>query len=73
MTLPEFIRQNREELDACIGRAIGHVPRTASCDCHLSGTDHTHPTPRLSNRERALWVRNDESLYHWARGCGVRI
>lgn len=28
---------------------------------------------RLNNRERRLWVLNDEGLYDWARMCGVRL
>ena len=31
------------------------------CDC------------RLNDRERRLWVLNDEGLYLWARSEGVRI
>jgi hypothetical protein len=28
---------------------------------------------RLNDRERELWILNDESLYRWARRSGVRI
>lgn len=73
MTMREFIKQNRQELDAAIGRVLGHVPRTASCNCHRSGTDHTHPAPKLSDEDRRQWVLNDEGLYNWARSEGVRI
>jgi len=73
MTLRDFIRENRAELDAAIGRALGHVPRTASCDCHLSGTDHYHEAPKLGDEERRQWVLNDEGLYLWARSEGVRV
>jgi hypothetical protein len=73
MKLSDFIRNNRSELDTCIGRALGHVPRTASCYCPLSGTDHTHDAPTLSDAERRLWILNDEGLYNWARREGVRI
>jgi len=41
MTLQAFIRDNPAELDAAIGRVLGHVPRTASCDCPRSGTDQS--------------------------------
>lgn len=74
MTLKQFITANRAELDAAINRAVGHVPRTASCRCPLSGTDHTHnDAAQLDDAERRLWILNDEGLYRWARAEGVRI
>lgn len=73
MKLREFISQNRQELDTCIGRALGHVPRTASCYCPLSGTEYTHAAPSLNDEERRQWILNDEGLYNWARSEGVRI
>lgn len=73
MSIYDFIKQNEPELKACIGRALGHVPRTASCDCPKSGTDHYHDAPKLSQSEIRLWILNDEGLYTWARSEGVRI
>ena len=73
MTLRDFIAENRAELDACIGRALGHVPRSASCYCPLSGTEHQHAAPCLNDKERREWILNDEDLYQWARSSGVRI
>ena len=73
MTLRAFIAANRAELDAAIGAATGKVPRTASCYCPLSGTEHRHPAERLNDAERRAWVLNDEGLYRWARSEGVRI
>jgi len=73
MTLQVFIRENKTELDQAIGRATGHVPRTASCDCPKSGTDHYHAPERLNDSERRLWILNDEGLYRWARSEGVKI
>lgn len=52
MTLQNFIRKNRKEID----RAIQSV-----CDC------------QLNDKERRLWILNDEGLYNWARSEGVRI
>lgn len=73
MRMREFIRQNRREIDTHIDQAVGHVPRTASCYCPKSGTDHYHqPEPR-NDRERQDWIMNDESLYNWARSCGVPV
>lgn len=74
MTLQDFIRANRYDLDACINRVLGHVPRTASCRCPLNGTDHTHnDAAQLDDAERRQWILNDEGLYRWARSEGVRI
>jgi len=73
MTLQAFIRDNPAELDAAIGRVFGDVPRTASCDCPRSGTDHYHEPPRLSDADRRDWILNDAGLYRWARSEGVRI
>lgn len=73
MSIHDFISQNESELKACIGRALGHVPRTASCHCPRSGTDHYHDAPKLNRSEIRLWILNDEGLYNWARSEGVRI
>ena len=73
MTLAQFLKDNRAEIDAAIGNVTGRVPRSASCYCPHSGTDHRHETPRLNDKERRLWVLNDEGLYQWARSEGVRI
>lgn len=35
--------------------------------------DRVNPEDNRSDRERELWIRNDERLYHWARKEGVRI
>lgn len=73
MTLQQFITQNRTELDSAINRQLHHVPRTASCSCPKSGTEHDHDPEPLNDRERRLWILNDEGLYNWARSEGVRI
>lgn len=74
MKLRAFIQANREELRAAISRHLGHVPRTASCYCPRSGTEHQHDDgARLSDSELREWVLNDEGLYSWARESGVRI
>lgn len=31
------------------------------------------PNVHLSDKERRLWVRNDEGLYRWARSEGVKL
>lgn len=73
MRLIAFIREHRSELDAVIKGALGRVPRTASCYCPLSGTDHHHETAPLNDSDRREWILSDESLYRWARAEGVRI
>jgi len=74
MSMTEFIEKNRAELDSAINKALNFVPRSASCDCRKSGTDHIHENGRsLNNSERRLWVLNDAGLYAWARSEGVRI
>jgi hypothetical protein len=73
MKLRDFIRENRAELKQAVGRALGHVPRQASCYCPKSGTDHYHDAPALSDEDLRQWVMNDEGLYRWARREGCRI
>lgn len=56
MTLRAFIKENREELDRCIARALGR---------------ESNPIP--NDRERRLWILNDEGLYRWAKSEGVKL
>lgn len=32
-----------------------------------------NPDYKLNDRERELWLLNDESLYNWARSAGVNL
>jgi hypothetical protein len=73
MTLRDFIKHNRAELEQSIGLQLGRVPRTASCYCHKSGTDHQHASPALTQSDIREWILNDEGLYRWALSEGVRI
>lgn len=74
MTMRQFIKANQATIDAVINDAQNFIPRTASCYCHESGTDHRHrDRPSLNFEERRQWVLNDEGLYRWARSQGVRI
>lgn len=41
-----------------------------SCIARAIGADKN---PRANDTERELWIRNDESLYNWARSEGVRV
>lgn len=57
-SLQQFIKENRQEIDECIIRALGGDPKSY----------------RYKNdEERRLWILNDEGLYLWARSEGVRI
>lgn len=71
MTMQQFIRENRSELDAAIKNAIGHVPRTASCYCPKSGTDHYHEPDALNDKERRLWILNALGSKHIFVGFGM--
>jgi hypothetical protein len=53
MSMREFIRRNREDIDAAI--------KSACDNC------------KLDDKEREMWILNDEGLYRWARSEGVRI
>lgn len=54
MTLRQFIRQYRQEIDMTI--------------------KSLNPNQNIWNdRERELWILNDESLYNWARSENVNI
>jgi hypothetical protein len=67
MTIREFIRQHRKELDQAI---LGAIYRYDG-----NGGKGTIPDgARVSNdEERRQWILNDEGLYRWARSEGVRI
>ena len=67
MTIKDFIKDNRTEIDKAIladryrydGRGgKGTIP---------------NPPPKMNDNERRLYIINYEPLYHWARSAGVRI
>lgn len=63
MTMREFLKGNRELLDEYIRGQL---------DRPNDRGERGAPTS-LNNKERRLWVLNDEGLYHWAKKEGVRI
>ena len=67
MTLRQFIREHRAELDEAINAVVykhdGNGGRGTIPD----------PPPKRNDVERASWISNDEGLYNWARREGVRI
>jgi len=67
VTLREFIRANRAELDAAINGALYRYDGNGG-----RGTIPT-PPPTRNDAERREWILNDEGLYRWARSAGCRI
>ena len=66
ISLREWIKQNRDELDKCINSALyRHDGRGGR------GTIPT-PPPSRNDNERRDWIMNDEGLYQWARS-GARL
>ena len=67
MTLRDFIRAHRAEIDAAANTVrYRHDGRGGR------GTIPT-PAPRYNDEDRRQWVLNDEGLYNWARSEGVKI
>jgi hypothetical protein len=58
MSLQQFLKKNRKQIDECIIEALGGDPKS-----------HRY----RNDEERRLWVLNDEGLYNWARSKGVDI
>ena len=67
MTMREFIRENRKEIDDAINAALyrhdGNGGRGTIPD----------PPPKRNDADRRDWIANDEGLYSWARSEGVRV
>ena len=45
----------------------------AEIDAGIKKALDADPEYRLNDRERRLWILNDEGLYRWARSEGVKI
>ncbi len=61
-SIKSFIKENRDEIDFCIQKALGTF-----------GTKVSRKEQRINDEERRLWILNDEGLYWWARKEGVQI
>lgn len=57
MTIADFIRFNRPEIDQVICEAVGTNRQAIPID----------------DDERESWVLNDENLYRWAQSEGVEV
>lgn len=67
MTMTQFIRDNREEIDAAINAVLYRHDGKGG-----RGTIPS-PPPKRNDSERRDWIANDEGLYRWARSSGVRV
>ena len=45
----------------------------AEIDAGIKRALDADPEYHLNDRERRLWILNDEGLYRWARSEGVRV
>jgi len=62
MTIRDFIRTNKSEIDRSITQAQTRYDKPGF-----------KRNITLNDEERKLWILNDEGLYNWARSEGVRI
>ena len=67
VSLRDFIRKNRTEIDRCINAALFRY------DGNGGPGQVPEPPPRRNDEERHQWILNDEGLYNWARSEGVPV
>ena len=67
MTIRQFIKEHRQELDEAINGAIYRY------DGRGGRGKIPDPPPKRNDEERRQWILNDEGLYNWARSERVRI
>ncbi len=67
MTLREFVRTNRAEIDKQINAELFRYDGKGG-----AGTI-PDPPPSRSDQERQEWIANFEPLYRWAKQEGVPV
>ncbi len=67
MTMRQFIQVHRQEIDAAINAEIYRYDGRGGL-----GTI-PDPPPKYNDKERRLWVANNEGLHNWARSEGVNV
>ena len=67
MTIRDFIKAHRKELDEVINAEIYRWNGNGG-----KGTIPT-PAPTYNDEERRQWILNNEGLYRWARSEGVKV
>ena len=68
MTIESFIRRNKSAIDIYIHNAINKNIENGYNRIYRDINSN-----RMNNRERELWISNDEYLYNWAQRKGVSI
>lgn len=67
MTIRNFIKMHRQEIDQAINAEIYRYDGRGG-----KGTI-PNPPPKHNDEERRGWILNNEGLYSWARSEGVKI
>ena len=55
------------------GRGMGMASFIKENKAEIDAAIKSVSDVRLNDKERRMWIMNDEGLYRWARSCGVRI
>jgi len=67
MTLAQFIKENRADIDAAINGVLYRHDGNGG-----QGTI-PDPPPERTDDERREWILNNEDLYLWAKSAGVQV
>ena len=67
MTMRDFIRHNRTEIDDAINAVLFRYDGNGGLGIIPD------PPPQRNDGEREDWIANDEGLYSWAQSEGVPV